>query len=133
MRLIVVRAGLIGLAVTLSGCVEVSGPAPFGIAVARVDPEEAAERALVGAALGTALGTGIGATFSINPAIGAVVGAESGAALGAAVGVMTAQPLPAYAPIAAPSASAIPGFYDTWPPGSHPPPIAAQTPPPRPG
>ena len=23
-----------------------------------------------------------------------------------------------------------PGFYDTWPPGSHPPPIAAGTPPP---
>src|SRR5437773_9083914 len=124
MRRTAVGAALVGFATVLSGCVE--------IGLSRVDPQEAAERALIGAALGTALGTGLGASFSINPAIGAVVGAEAGAALGAAVGVATAQPLPEYAPIALPTAAIIPGFYDTWPPGYHPPPIASQTPPPRP-
>jgi uncharacterized membrane protein len=133
MRLIFVRTVLIGLAAALSGCVEVYGPAPPGIELSRVDPVDAGERAIVGAALGAALGTGIGATFSINPAIGAVIGAESGATIGAAIGAATAQPLPDYAPIAIPTAAIIPGFYDTWPPGFHPPPIASQTPPPRPG
>jgi hypothetical protein len=142
MRLMVFRGALIGLAATLSGCVEAYGPTPvgaaaypppFGIELARVDPQDAAERALVGSVLGTALGTGIGAVFAINPAIGAVVGAESGAAIGAAVGAATAQPLPSYAPIAVPSAALIPDFYDTWAPGYRPPPVASQTPPPRPG
>jgi len=133
MRLILVGTALIGLAAALSGCVEVYGPAPPGIELSRVDPVDAGERAIVGAALGTALGTGIGAAFSINPAIGAVIGAESGATIGAAIGAATAQPLPDYAPIAIPTAAIIPGFYDTWPPGFHPPPIASQTPPPRPG
>ena len=133
MRLILVRTALIGLAAALSGCVEVYGPALPGIELSRVDPVDAGERAIVGAALGAALGTGIGATFAINPAVGAVVGAESGAAIGAAIGAVTAQPLPDYAPIAIPTAAIIPGFYDTWPPGFHPPPIASQTPPPRPG
>ena len=132
MRLMVVRAGLIGLAAALAGCVEVYGPAPFDIALSRVDPVDAGERAIVGAALGTALGTGIGATFAINPAIGAVIGAESGAAIGAALGAATAEPLPDYAPIAVPTVAIIPGFYDTWPPGYRPPPVASQTPPPRP-
>lgn len=132
MRLMVVGAGLIGLA-ALSGCVEAYGPAPFAVEVARVDPDDAADRALVGSVLGAALGAGIGASFALNPAIGSVVGVETGAAIGAAVGAMTAQPLPSYAPIAVPTASVIPGFYDTWPPGYYPPPIASQTPPPRPG
>jgi hypothetical protein len=124
MRLMVVRGALIGLAATLSGCVEVYDPtavgpaqyppAPFGVELARVDPQDAAERAVIGSVLGSALGTGIGAVFAINPAIGAVVGAESGAAIGAAVGAATAQPLPSYAPIAAPNAALIPDFYDTW-------------------
>ena len=131
MRLMVVRGALIGLAAVLSGCVEPYGSAPFGLA--RVDPQDAAERAVVGAVLGTALGTGLGAMFSINPGIGAVVGAESGAALGAAAGAMTAQPLPEYAPIPIERAALIPAFYDTWPPGYRPPPVASQTPPPRPG
>lgn len=130
MQLIVVRAALIGLAVTLAGCAQTYGTGPTGLAVARVDPNDAADRALVGGALGAALGTGLGASFAINPAIGSVVGAESGAALGAAVGAMTAQPLPDYAPIAAPAAYIMPGFYDTWPPGYNPPPIAGSTPPP---
>jgi hypothetical protein len=131
MRRLVVRGVLIGLAAVLSGCVETYGPAP--IELARVDPQDAAERAVIGAVLGTALGTGLGAVFAINPGIGAVIGAESGAAIGAAVGVMTAQPLPDYAPIPIERAALIPGFYDTWPPGYRPPPIATQTPPPRPG
>jgi hypothetical protein len=133
MRLIFVRTVLIGLAAGLSGCVEVYGPAPFDLALSRVDPVDAAERALVGGALGAVLGTAIGATVSINPAIGAVVGAESGAAIGAAIGAATAQPLPDYAPIVVPPVAAIPGFYDAWPPGYHQPSIASQTPPPRPG
>lgn len=133
MRLIVVRTALIGLAAALSGCVEVYGPAPIDLALARVDPADAAERALVGSVIGAVAGTGIGATFAINPAVGAVIGAESGAAIGAAIGAATAQPLSDYAPIAIPTAAIIPGFYDAWPPGYHAPPIAAQTPPPRPG
>ena len=133
MRRMVVRTGLIALVAALSGCVEIYGPAPLEIGLSRVDPEDAGERVIVGAALGTALGTGIGASFAINPAIGAVVGAESGAAIGAAIGAATAQPLPEYAPIAIPTAAITPGFYDSWPPGYHPPPIASQTPPPRPG
>ena len=133
MRLIRVRTAAIGLAAALCGCVEVYGPAPLDLGLARVDPVDAAERAVYGAALGAALGTGLGASFSINPAIGAVIGAESGATIGAAIGAMTAQPLPDYAPIAIPTAAIIPRFYDTWPPGYHPPPIASQTPPPRPG
>jgi hypothetical protein len=132
MRLMFVGAGLIGLAATLSGCVEAGDTLPFGLGLSRVDPTEAAERAVAGAAIGTALGVGIGASFAINPAIGSVIGAESGATIGAAVGVATAQPLPSYAPIAVPAEPVIPGFYDTWPPGYYQPPIAAQTPPPRP-
>lgn len=133
MRLLLVGAALIGLAAALSGCAEPGDTAPFGLGLSRVDPQEAAERAVVGSAAGTALGVGLGASFAINPAIGAVIGAESGAAIGAAIGVATAQPLPSYAPIAVPTTPVIPEFYDTWPPGYYPPPIAAQTPPPRPG
>jgi hypothetical protein len=133
MRLMVVQAALIGLAAALSGCVEAYGPAPVGFQLSRVDPNDAADRAAVGAVLGAALGTGLGATFAINPAIGSVIGIETGTTLGAAVGAMTAQPLPSYAPLAVPTAAVIPGFYDAWPPGDHPPPIGSQTPPPRPG
>lgn len=121
MRLLAAGTALIGIAVVLTGC-GVYGPS-------RVDPQEAAERAVIGAAAGTALGTGLGASFAINPAIGAVVGAESGAAIGAAIGVATAQPLPDYRPIAVP-ATATPGFYDAWPPGYHTLPVAARVPPP---
>ena len=131
MRLMVVRGALIGFAAVLSGCVEPYGPAPFELA--RVDPQDAAERALIGSVLGAALGTGIGAIVAINPAVGAVIGVESGALIGAAVGAATAQPLPSYAPIPIERAALIPGFYDTWPPGYRPPPVASQTPPPRPG
>lgn len=131
MRLIAIRAALVGLAATLAGlgggCVPVySGP----VEIVRVDAEDVAERALIGSVLGAALGTGLGSTVAITPAVGAVVGVQAGAAIGAAIGAMTAQPLPSYAPIAVPATAAIPGFYDTWPPGPHPPPIAAGTPPP---
>src|SRR5579862_4586518 len=130
MRL-VVGAALIGAVAALSACVPIYyGPTPPGIEISRVDPEDAAERALVGAFLGGALGTGIGATFAISPAIGAVIGVETGATLGAAVGVATAQPIPDYKTIALPAAASTPEFYDTWPPGYHPPPLAAAAPPP---
>ena len=130
MRL-VVGAALIGGMAALSACVPIYyGPTPPGSEIVRIDPEDAAERALTGAVLGTALGTGLGASLAINPAIGAVVGAESGAALGAAVGIATAQPIPNYRPIALPAAASAPEFYDTWPPGYHPPPLAAAAPPP---
>jgi len=132
MRLLLLGVGLIGLAAGLSGCVEgAHGPEP--ITFSRVDPEDAAERALIGGTLGAALGTGLGVSFALNPAMGSVIGVESGAAIGAAVGAITAQPLPAYAPIAVPQEAVIPGFFDTWPPGFRPPPIAGQTPPPQPG
>ena len=129
MRLAVIGLALIGFACTGSGCVPVyNGPA--SVEGPRIDPEEASQRALVGATLGAALGTGIGAGFAINPAIGAVIGAETGATLGTVAGIITSQPLPAYKQIAAPSATVIPEFYDTWPPGYHIPAAASQTPPP---
>ena len=131
MRLMVVRATLIGLAAAVSGCAPAyDGSAPPGLTVPRVDPVEASERMVIGAALGTALGTGIGASFAINPAIGAVVGAETGATLGGLAGLATSQPLPDYRPIPPAEAAVAPGFYDTWPPGYHPPPLAAEAPPP---
>jgi uncharacterized membrane protein len=128
MRLIVVRMALLGLAAAASGCVPVYPNSPPGAAVVRIDPEDAAERALVGAVTGAVLGTGLGATLAISPAVGAVIGVEAGAGIGATIGVLTAQPLPSYGSVALPEGP--PGFYDTWPPGSHPPPIAAGTPPP---
>src|ERR1051325_8278379 len=99
MRRLLLVAGLIGFAAGLSGCVEGAyGPEAIDFAAARVDPQDAAERAVMGSVLGAALGTGLGASFAINPAIGSLVGVESGAAIGAAVGALTAQPLPSYAP-----------------------------------
>lgn len=129
MRWFVVPAALVGVAAALSGCVPVYST-PEGPAIVRIDPEDAAERALIGSVLGAALGTGVGATVALVPAAGAVAGVESGAAIGAAIGFMTAQPLPTYRPIAVPVEAVIPRFYDTWPPGYHPPPVAAGTPPP---
>ena len=127
MRIIGKGVGLTGLAAMLAGCV--AQP----VELARVDPQDAADRAMIGSVLGAALGTGLGASFAINPAIGSVIGVEAGAALGAAAGALTAQPLPDYRPIVVPAEAVIPGFYDTWPPGSHVPPIPSQLPPPKPG
>jgi hypothetical protein len=89
------------------------------------DVEDPYQRAVVGAALGAGLGAGLGATFAINPGIGSIVGAETGATLGAVAGVITTQPTPA-------DTAFIPGFYDTWPPGDHPPPLGSETPRPVP-
>jgi len=126
MRLTVVRAALLlGVAAAGVGCSPTALPS-FG--VSRVDPEDVADRALIGAVAGSALGTGLGATFAISPAVGAIVGAEAGGGIGATIGVLTAQPIPAYGMVAAPEG--LPGFYDTWPPGDHPPPITAGAPPP---
>ncbi len=128
MRLKVVRAALLGLAMAVSGC---SPSALPSFEISRIDPEDAADRALIGAIAGAALGTGLGATLAITPAVGAVVGVEAGAAIGATIGVLTAQPIPAYGAVAVPEGP--PGFYDTWPPGYQPPPIKAGAPPPPPG
>src|SRR5262245_56589973 len=100
MRLQAMRAALVGLAGALAaaagGCVPVySGT----VEVVRVDPEDAIERAAIGSVLGAALGTGLGASIAINPAVGAVIGVEAGAVIGAGIGAITAQPLPAYAPV----------------------------------
>jgi hypothetical protein len=131
MRLVVLGACL-GLAAGLSACAPgYPGGGPGPITLARVDPQDAAERAVVGGVLGSTLGAGLGASFAINPGIGALAGVEVGAPLGAAVGAATAQPLPDYHPIpVAAAAAATPGFYDTWPPGYERPPIASETPPP---
>jgi len=133
-------AAVIGIGILLPGCtgpygLTFYGATPDGLypyQFPRVDPQEAAERAVEGAAIGAGLGTALGAAFSINPAIGAVVGVETGATLGAVVGAATAQPLPDYTPITIPAKAVIPGFYDTWPPGYHPPPVGSETPPPHP-
>ena len=122
---------LIGMASALSGCVAIYGD-NSGLHVARVDPDDVAERALTGSVAGAAVGTGLGTLFSINPAIGAVIGVESGAAIGAGIGALTAQPIPDYAPIAIPASAAIPSYYDTAPPGNHAAPLATQVPPPPP-
>lgn len=126
MRRIVVGLAAFGLAAVLAGCV-----GPYG-QPHRVDPEDAADRAVIGSAVGAALGAGLGATIAIDPALGAVIGAESGALAGAAVGAATAQPIPAYAPIPPAVAVAVPHYYDNWPPGYHPPPVGSEVPPPPP-
>ena len=122
MRLKLVLVALLGL-VAASGCVSPPNPVMH-----RIDPEDAADRAVIGAVLGAALGTGLGATVAINPAVGAVIGVEVGAGIGAAIGVLTAQPLPSYGAVVVPEGP--PGYYDTWPPGYTSPPISAGAPPP---
>ncbi|MGH7093588.1 MAG: hypothetical protein ACREFB_08655 [Stellaceae bacterium] len=119
MRLLRTGAVALGLSLTLAAC-----------AGNMIDPHDAARRAAAGAVWGAALGTAVGATFAINPGIGAPIGAMTGATLGAASGLMTAQPAVTYAPIRTPSAAVVPGFYDSWAPGSHPPPVGVSTPPP---
>ena len=132
MRLNVLKMVLLGLAAVAAGCVPVDPSTPALAGVVRVDPEEAADRALIGAVAGAALGTGLGATVAINPAVGAVIGVQSGAVIGAAIGALTAQPLPSYSTVAVPEGP--PEFYDTWPPGPSGarPPISAGAPPPPP-
>lgn len=129
MRLVVVGL-LLEATAGLGACAPLYVAAPPPIVLARVDPQDAADRAVVGGVLGATLGAALGASFAINPGIGAAVGAEVGAPLGAIVGAATAQPLPDYKPIAVPTADFIPNFYDTWPPGYARPPAASETPPP---
>src|SRR3954468_5412504 len=149
MRFIAVRIAWLGIAVVATAAAPACAPVERGtVAVARVrvdtvgitpdvrgetirvDPEEAAERALIGGLVGGVLGVGIGASASVNPAFGALVGGSAGAALGSAIGIATTRPLPSYPPIAVPAAPVIPGFYDTWPPGYAAPPNGLQVPPP---
>ena len=82
MRLNVLRVALLGLAAAGGGVRPVDPSAPASSEIVRVDPEDAADRALIGAVAGAALGTGLGATVAINPAVGAVIGVEAGAAIG---------------------------------------------------
>jgi hypothetical protein len=138
MRLSVTRAALIGLGLSLAGCVGVDNQGFNSFAVQLgVDPQDAAARAVEGAVLGATLGAAVGSIFSINPGIGATVGTEAGGALGAAVGIATAEPMPSYTPIPVPVpvTAVIPSYYDTWPPGYISPPIGTNAPPPpaRPG
>jgi hypothetical protein len=129
MRLVVV-AVLMGVAGVLGACVPANSVGQSPITLARVDPQDAADRAAIGGVLGATLGAGLGATFAINPGLGAAVGAEAGGPIGAIVGAATAQPLPDYKPIAVATSAVIPDFYDTWPPGYDRPPVGASTPPP---
>jgi hypothetical protein len=129
MRLVVVGL-LMGIAAGAGACAPVNSAGQPRLALARVDPQDAADRAVVGSVVGATLGAGLGAAFAINPGLGAAVGAEAGGPVGAIVGAATAQPLPDYKPIAVSSADFIPNFYDTWPPGYEPPPEVAETPPP---
>jgi len=120
-------AVVIALGPLLPGCTE-----PYVLELSRVDPQEAAERSLQGAVLGAALGASLGAIVAINPGAGALIGTEIGAPVGAAIGYATTPPLPDYKPIAVPASAVIPGFYDRWPPGNHPPPLGSGVPPPPP-
>jgi hypothetical protein len=131
MRLVAAAIAMAGISAAISGC------APNGyidnpptITLARVDPQDAAERAVTGAVLGATTGAALGAIFAINPGLGATIGTEAGGGLGAVIGAATAQPLPDYKPIAKPTAAIIPGFYDSWPPGYEQPEFPPQTPPP---
>jgi hypothetical protein len=131
MRLCLSRAVMVGVGLSLAGCVGASNQGFTGLSTQLgVDPQDAAGRAVEGAILGATLGAALGATFAINPGLGATWGTEAGGALGAALGVATAEPLPAYKPIPIPAAIAMPSFYDTWPPGYVPPPAGTVAPPP---
>src|SRR4051794_10513341 len=97
MRFIAVRIAWLGIAIAATAAAPACAPVERGtVAVARVrvdtvgitpdvrgesirvDPEEAAERALIGGLVGGVLGVGIGATASANPAFGALVGDRRG-------------------------------------------------------
>ena len=123
--------GMVALGVVLCGCTGPDGAYPY--ASPRVDMEQAAERTIAGAAIGAALGASVGAMVAINPGVGALIGTEVGAPIGAAVAYATTPPLPDYKPIVVPASAVIPGFYDRWPPGQHPPPVGTSVPPPPPG
>jgi hypothetical protein len=120
MRVAGMTALALGLAATLAAC--------NGEGLDQRDTP--VERAAAGLVLGGALGAGIGAAISINPAIGAAIGGASGALIGAAGGALSAQPGVGYRPIPPAAGAAIPRFYDSWPPGSHPPPVGMSVPPP---
>jgi hypothetical protein len=99
------------------------------------DPHNVPARAAVGTVVGATLGAGIGAAFAINPGLGAVMGVGIGALSGTIAGAMMSEPRISYGPVPARDIEAVPGFYDTWPPGYASPPIGreAPPPPPRPG
>src|SRR4051794_1380491 len=106
MRFISVRLAWLGVATATAAAASACAPVERGTATfarvqidtvgmvpdihgetIRVDPEEAAERALVGGLAGGVLGIALGTTGSANPAFGALVGGPAGAALGSAIGI----------------------------------------------
>jgi len=122
MRFVAVRIAWLGIAMAAIALAPACAPVENGtVAVARVrvdtvgmvpdvrgemirvDPEEAAERALIGGLVGGVLGVALGTGGSANPAFGALVGGSAGAALGTAIGIATTRPLPSYTPIAVPA------------------------------
>ncbi|MBV9862256.1 MAG: hypothetical protein JO267_08925 [Alphaproteobacteria bacterium] len=117
MRLTAIVAIVVGLGVSLAGC---------------INPDDMAQRAVAGGALGAGLGAGLGATFAINPALGASFGAATGGVLGAAAGAITTEPAVEYGPIPVRDTAARPSFYDEWPPGYQLLPLGAAAPPPLP-
>jgi len=123
MRRARVGALALGMLVSLTACADFPGP----------DPNDAVHKMAAGAVWGAALGSALGAAFAINPGIGAPMGAATGATVGVFAGLMSAQQAVYYAPITPPTAAVIPRFYDSWAPGSHPPPLDAMAPPPRAG
>jgi outer membrane lipoprotein SlyB len=128
MRLVVV--GLLMGVAAVAACSPVYRASQPPITLARVDQQDAADRAAVGSVVGATLGAGLGAAFALDPGLGATVGVEVGGPVGAIVGAATAQPLPDYQPIPVPTAAVIPDFYDTWPPGYDRPPVGTAAPPP---
>ena len=132
MRLCLTRAALVGVGLSLAGCVGAGNQGFVNLTdQLGVDPQDAAGRAVEGAVLGATLGASLGAIFSLNPGLGATWGTEIGGPLGAAVGIATAEPLPTYKPLPVPAAVAIPEFYDAWPPGYDTPPPGTIAPAPQ--
>lgn len=151
MRFIAVRIARLGVAAAAVAAVSACVPVERGtVAIGRVqteavgtrtvivpeiiraDPEELAERSVIGGASGGMLGAGLAAIAAVDAGFGAMIGGPAGAVLGAAVGIATVRPLPSYASIPVPAEPVIPEFYDTWPPGYRSPPAGAQVPPPPP-
>jgi hypothetical protein len=115
------RAAVGVLAIALMGAVSACVPS---------DVQDPYQRTLAGATLGALFGASVGSIVAIDSGIGAVIGTGAGGLVGAAAGLATVEPKPTYAPIQAPTAQIIPGFYDTWPPGYYPPTLGSEVAPP---
>lgn len=85
---VLIRSGLIGLTILLSGCVQVYSPAPAYV----YDPSDPSQRAVAGGLVGAGAGAAIGGIA--DGGRGAALGALAGGALGAVAGASTAPPPP---------------------------------------